>query len=298
MAKTKKVNKNYSEEVEFLLDCIEIVLPIGEEDWSRVLESHNGTYPERKRDVLSIRRKFQKLYRKTGGTGNPTCHKNVREARRIRNLIIEKADAGNLTSESEEGEDSDKEDTITYNENEQNVSTENSSNVIFPIGPSLPLKKLESVKSGKKYPKKKRNHDDVEDDDAVGKVMAMMMMQRQSDKEDRKADMKAEMKLRREEKKQELNMQRIEMQFQQQQSMMMNMMMMSMFQGRPTALQNSSAVPPPVSLISPPPMPTRAAPSPFPSMMPVNLNGGQEESSSSDSEDSDTEPEKNNFTTI
>ena len=103
MTKRKKVNKNYSEEkVEFLLECIAIVLPVGEEDWNRELESQNANYPERNRDVLSIRRKFQKLYRKIGGSFNPTCHKNVREARRIRNLIIEKADAGNLTSESEE----------------------------------------------------------------------------------------------------------------------------------------------------------------------------------------------------
>ena len=48
--------------MEFLLDSIEQVLPLGPEEWENVAETHAAYYPRQMRDTVSLRRKFQSLY--------------------------------------------------------------------------------------------------------------------------------------------------------------------------------------------------------------------------------------------
>ena len=84
-------------ELEFLLDCIKEVHPLGPEEWERVAEAHASGYPENNRDPLSLRRKFQALYNTKIPTGDPKCPKHVREAKRLRYSIEQRADSTNMS---------------------------------------------------------------------------------------------------------------------------------------------------------------------------------------------------------
>jgi hypothetical protein len=87
------LSKNYSaDEVMNLLDTLKQVLPIGGDEWKLALEFHSYEFPGR--DVESIRRKFSMLHRKKMGTGNPKCPTDVKQAKRIKQLIVNRADMG------------------------------------------------------------------------------------------------------------------------------------------------------------------------------------------------------------
>ena len=75
-----------------LLRIIEDILPVGEENWKRVLALHSETHPHR--DVTSIKRKFQSLHRKSIPTGDPECPEEVQLAKRLKCCIGQKASIG------------------------------------------------------------------------------------------------------------------------------------------------------------------------------------------------------------
>ncbi len=84
------------EEIEYLLVIVERILPIGPNDWGHVVGEQLRRFPDKERNELSLRRQFQKLYRRTAPTGNPYIPPHVLEAKRIQRLIEERADATNM----------------------------------------------------------------------------------------------------------------------------------------------------------------------------------------------------------
>ena len=82
---------NYSStEVKSFLDVLEQQLPIGPDQWQEVADIHerNGY---NHRDPYSLRRKFNTLHKKTCPTGDPHMPEDVKQAKRIKYLIGDKA---------------------------------------------------------------------------------------------------------------------------------------------------------------------------------------------------------------
>jgi len=83
---------NYSsEECTALLQCIQAVLPIGNEQWQMVAELHGNQYSHCNRTAESIRRKFSALANVQPGSGNPTVPPLILRAKQIREAINFKA---------------------------------------------------------------------------------------------------------------------------------------------------------------------------------------------------------------
>jgi len=94
------------EEVDNFLDELEEIIPVTATAWERVAELHLSRYPDQKRNVDSLKRKFKELHNKKVPTGDPLCPPAVRRAKRIRYLIIDKMDASDLNEyNSDVGED-------------------------------------------------------------------------------------------------------------------------------------------------------------------------------------------------
>ena len=90
---SSKRGQGYSfQEISSLLDVLEVVLPIGHDEWETVQREHLLKFPEQDRDTNSLRRKYNQLYRKRVPTGDPNCPPEVRRAKRICHNIKEKAD--------------------------------------------------------------------------------------------------------------------------------------------------------------------------------------------------------------
>jgi hypothetical protein len=90
---------NYSlEEIDSLLDLIEDELPISATLWENIQKSHLSRYPDQRRGVDSIKRKFKELYSKRVKTGDPNCPQEVRRAKRLRHQIVESMNASDLNT--------------------------------------------------------------------------------------------------------------------------------------------------------------------------------------------------------
>ena len=90
---------NYSlEEIDSLLDLIEDELPISATLWENIQRSHLSRYPDQRRGVDSIKRKFKELYSKRVKTGDPNCPQEVRRAKRLRHQIVESMNASDLNT--------------------------------------------------------------------------------------------------------------------------------------------------------------------------------------------------------
>ena len=85
------------DKLHFMLDYLEKILPIGPDEWEQVMQHHNHAYPKPGRDVYAIRRKYMTLQRKTIPTGDPTCPPEVKQAKRIKYKLGQKADLGDAT---------------------------------------------------------------------------------------------------------------------------------------------------------------------------------------------------------
>lgn len=73
---------NYSiDEINNLLDLINDELSISATLWGNILKSHLSRYPDQRRSVDSIKRKFKELYSKKVKTGDPNCPQEVRRAK-------------------------------------------------------------------------------------------------------------------------------------------------------------------------------------------------------------------------
>ena len=84
---------NYSDdEVHFLLSSVRSRLPIGPEEWKLVENDHKEKFPEVERSYGSLRKKFNSYANARIETGSPNCPPEVREAKRIVELIKQDAD--------------------------------------------------------------------------------------------------------------------------------------------------------------------------------------------------------------
>ncbi len=92
-----------TEEVDSFLDLLEEYLPISLTAWEKIAEVHLMRYPDLKRSVDSLKRKFRELHKKIP-TGDPLCPPAVRRAKHLQVEIISRLDASDLNSE--EGGDS------------------------------------------------------------------------------------------------------------------------------------------------------------------------------------------------
>jgi len=82
-------------ELDDLLGQIETIRPISQNEWERIHEEHERSFPGR--DVASLRRKFRSLYSVRIPTGDPTCPPNVRRAKLALREINTRADIGDNT---------------------------------------------------------------------------------------------------------------------------------------------------------------------------------------------------------
>ena len=93
-------NRNYSkDEVMNFLYVMKDILPIGPDEWQRVVDNHTLLYEGR--DVDSIRRKFASLHRRQIPTGDPAMPEEVRLAKHVKYLIGDKANIGDVEDEFE-----------------------------------------------------------------------------------------------------------------------------------------------------------------------------------------------------
>jgi len=94
---------NYSlEEIDSLLDLIEDELPISATLWENIQKSHLSRYPDQRRGVDSIKRKFKELYSKRVKTGDPNCPQEVRRAKHLRHQIVESMNASDLNGSGDD----------------------------------------------------------------------------------------------------------------------------------------------------------------------------------------------------
>ena len=90
-SRQKGRGRNFTqEELVNLFSIMEQVVPIGPDEWESVLADHSIVYPGR--DVDSIRRKFHSLHRKKVPTGDPNMPIEVKMAKRVKYLIVDKAE--------------------------------------------------------------------------------------------------------------------------------------------------------------------------------------------------------------
>ena len=66
-----------NEVLHFLTHAL-IIAPFNMDEWQRVVEEHAEVYPEKQRDITSIKRKFQGLIKCTGPPGDPNFPEEVR----------------------------------------------------------------------------------------------------------------------------------------------------------------------------------------------------------------------------
>lgn len=80
------------EEVQFLLDSIESILPVGGIQWDAVTSEHERQFPELRRTKEALKRKFAALYNIKMPTGDPNIPLDVLRAKRINQEIIKNAE--------------------------------------------------------------------------------------------------------------------------------------------------------------------------------------------------------------
>lgn len=88
-------------EVDDLMGIIDQILPVGMVQWEMVETEFNMAYPTRMRTTDNLRRQFNKNVKKKVPTGNPNIPKYVREAKRIQQEIIAKAQAVHVGGEDD-----------------------------------------------------------------------------------------------------------------------------------------------------------------------------------------------------
>ena len=66
------------------------IVPMHPEEWEKVVEDHSVMYT--RKDIESIRRKYNSLYMKKVPTGDPSIPIEVRMAKRVKYLIGDKAE--------------------------------------------------------------------------------------------------------------------------------------------------------------------------------------------------------------
>lgn len=86
-------------DVHLLLDIVNNILPLGNKKWAVVAEPYNDYSFSRsriRRDIDSLKGKFEKLSDIKKQTGDPSCPKNVQCAKQIARDIIRRVDVGTV----------------------------------------------------------------------------------------------------------------------------------------------------------------------------------------------------------
>ncbi len=92
---------NYSRsELDHMLEFTREILPISGAEWDLVASRHSAFHPELERTGDQLKKKFNKLARTQIPTGNPNIPPAVREAKEIKDLIVEKSEG--VTGSEEE----------------------------------------------------------------------------------------------------------------------------------------------------------------------------------------------------
>ena len=90
--------KNFlQDELINFFSIMEVILPIGPEEWLKVLTEHSVLFPGR--DVDGLRRKYTSVYRKKVPTGDPNIPLEVEMAKKVKYLIGDKAMVGGGSEE-------------------------------------------------------------------------------------------------------------------------------------------------------------------------------------------------------
>ena len=178
----KPKTPNYThDEIMYMLENMKEVLPVGGLEWERVVNAHNALYPERGRDKDSLKRKFSDLHRKKPPTGDPNIPEEVREAKIIKRMIVEKVDIDTGSKEGEEEDDDEIDDEFKvakFNDcfyssfdNSSAVEGSSSSKNLRPSPRSSPTNSINLVNPKKQ----KRNYNDEND------FHSLFLMQMQAD---------------------------------------------------------------------------------------------------------------------
>ncbi len=83
-----------------MLKSVREYLPISGLEWDLVAQRHMQFHPDQERSGDQLKKKFNKLAKTQMGTGDPNMPADVREAKVIRGLIIEKSEG--VTGSEEE----------------------------------------------------------------------------------------------------------------------------------------------------------------------------------------------------
>ncbi len=86
-------HSNYTQtEIFNMMDAVHEYLPISGLEWDLVAQRHMAYHPAEERSGDQLKKKFNKLAKMKMGTGDPVMPPDVREAKEIRRLIIEKSE--------------------------------------------------------------------------------------------------------------------------------------------------------------------------------------------------------------
>ena len=94
-----------AEKLNDFLEIVESFLPILAQNWQAVADIHLENYRRESRMAESLRRKFQKITRRTGPTGDPNCPPYAIKAKQINRQLVQMIDASSGGSEAERSED-------------------------------------------------------------------------------------------------------------------------------------------------------------------------------------------------
>ena len=98
----KKRGPTYStEEVEYLLELVEEIVPISQMDWEQLAVRHNEVWTTQ-REYEGLRRKYKSLAESRMPTGDPNCPPLTMKAKATQQEIIKKAELNLHDSDSEE----------------------------------------------------------------------------------------------------------------------------------------------------------------------------------------------------
>jgi hypothetical protein len=94
--KKRKVNgggdmKYREDELDYLMQVCEDILPMGKYEWERVTTRYNSKYPRRQRKMVNLRNQFNTFAKAKPPTGDPDCPPLVRRAKRVVRRTTEKA---------------------------------------------------------------------------------------------------------------------------------------------------------------------------------------------------------------
>jgi len=84
-------------EINSFLDVIGEIVPVGPIEWGMVVDRHRVAFPNRNRDMISLRRKFNAIANMTPPTGDPEVPAYIQKAKDIQRAIEVKMDSGPVT---------------------------------------------------------------------------------------------------------------------------------------------------------------------------------------------------------